>query len=169
MTPPTDPALDALAAGAIDTLDERALTQLAALYDTLDPVPGGLVDRIRFGITLDALHVEVAELQRSAALAGVRSDADLAQTVTFTSSTYTTMITITDQSADVVRVDGWIAPGERLLVELRTTADVLRVESDEDGRFALAQVPRGLAQLALRRLGADSTSDPLVVTPSIEL
>ena len=48
---------------------------MAQLYDTLDPVPSGLVDRIQFGITLDALHAEIAELQRSGDLVGVRAEA----------------------------------------------------------------------------------------------
>ena len=61
---------------------------MRAVYDALDPVPAGLVDRIQFGITLDALHAEIAELQRSGELLGVRGDSTAeAQTITFTSAT----------------------------------------------------------------------------------
>ncbi|MDQ1375478.1 MAG: hypothetical protein QOJ09_2816, partial [Actinomycetota bacterium] len=86
MTPPSrPPELAELAAGQIDAEDVRALGQVAAFFDTLDPVPAGLVDRIQFGITLDGLHAEIAELQRSDGLVGVRADETTeAQTITFT-------------------------------------------------------------------------------------
>src|SRR4051794_21157250 len=105
-------SLDDLAREPIDDVDVATLHAIAGIYSALDPVPGGLIDRIKFGLTLDALHVEIAELQRSSDLVGVRSEAtgDV-QTVTFTSGTLTTMITITPTSGDRVRIDGWIAPG----------------------------------------------------------
>jgi hypothetical protein len=159
--------LDELAAGTVDVEDVRTLRRLAALYDRLDPVPAGLVDRVNFGLTLDALHAEIADLQRSADLVGVRAaDASEAQTVTFTSSTFTTMITITQTAPDEVRIDGWVAPAERISVELRTGVGTHRTDTDDDGRFVLTSVPRGLAQLTLRPADPDLLT---VVTPSIEL
>ena len=56
--------LDELAAGEIDDIDIANLHRMAQLYELLDPVPAGLVERIQFGITLDALHAEIAELHR---------------------------------------------------------------------------------------------------------
>ncbi|MGH8862785.1 MAG: carboxypeptidase regulatory-like domain-containing protein [Jatrophihabitantaceae bacterium] len=168
MTPPSRPGLDQLALGEIDAIDVRVLNRMRGVYDTLDPVPSGLVERVQFGITLDALHAEVAELQRADDLLGVRSElGEQTQTVTFTSSAFTTMITITAMSADRVRIDGWIAPAGRMHVELRTQTGSHTVESDEDGRFALDEAPRGLAKLVLSRLGDDA--QPVVVTPTIEL
>jgi hypothetical protein len=168
MTPPSPrPSLDELAAGEIDDTDVRLLQQMAQVYDTLDPVPTGLIDRIQFGITLDALHAEIAELQRSGDLAGVRSDADTdVQTVTFTSASLSTMVTITPTAADRVRIDGWVAPGDGVLVELRIVHETLTTTADTDGRFVFDDVPRGLAQFTLR---APSGAQPPVVTPSIEL
>jgi hypothetical protein len=161
------PTLDELAAGALDEADLAALARLAEMYSALDPVPPRLVERIQFGITLDALHAEIAELQRSGDLAGVRSD-DLAQaqTVTFTSTSLTTMVTITPLDADQARVDGWVAPGAAMTVELRVVGGVLTTVCDEDGRFVFDAAPRGLAQFVIRSL--DPTAKP-VITPSIDL
>jgi hypothetical protein len=167
MTNFDESALDLLAAGDIDEQDARALQQMAALYDRLDPVPPALIDRIQFGITLDALHAEIAEVQRSGDLAGVRSgEATEAQTVTFTSANLTTMVTITPTGTDAVRVDGWIAPGAVVTVELRLVGSVMTTDSDDDGRFVFEDVPRGLAQFVIR--ASDPSVRP-VVTPSIDL
>ncbi|MDT4916931.1 MAG: hypothetical protein QOI15_3051 [Pseudonocardiales bacterium] len=167
MTDPRHPSLDELAAGAIDDTDDDVLRRTAAIFEALDPVPAGLVDRINFGLTLEALHAEVAELQRSANLAGVRGDAvSDVQTVTFTSSTLTTMISVTPASGDRVRVDGWIAPAGRISVELRAKAETRQTECDADGRFVFDDVPRGLAQFVLRPEGDEGRA---VVTPAIEI
>jgi hypothetical protein len=167
MTRRPQPDLDEMAAGAIDADDIRVLEHLAELYDRADPVPPTLVDRIQFDITLDALHAEVAELQRSGDLVGVRSTDSDVQTVTFTSTAFSTMITITTTSTDEVRIDGWVAPSELLSVELRTADATRHTDTDEDGRFVFAAVPRGLARFVLRR--PDHDDEPPVVTPSIEL
>lgn len=173
MTPPTPaqpplPDLDELARGVLDESDAQVLDELAGLYERLDPVPPGLIDRIQFGITLDALEAEIAELQRTSDLAGARSEgATAAQSVTFTSATFTTMVTITPTSSERVRVDGWVAPGAGVRVELRVVDGTLATTADEDGRFVLVDVPRGLAQFVLRPAG--TAPQPPVITPSIEL
>ena len=163
MTTPHD---SAPADGVLDAADARVLAAVADLYSTLDPLPAGLVERISFAITLDALEAEVAELSRSGDLAGVRS-AGSGQTVTFTSSSVTTMVTITGLSADRVRIDGWVVPGPRAAVQLRTSAGDHETEADADGRFVFADVPRGFGQFVIRPPGAAAT--PPVITPSIEL
>jgi hypothetical protein len=168
MTPTPRPSLEEFEVGDLDVTDLEILQRTAALYDALDPVPVGLVDRIQFGITLDALHAEIAELQRSSGLVGVRSEgATDAQTVTFTSPSLTTMITVTPGSAETARVDGWIAPGGGVFVELRTASGMLSTTADDDGRFAFEDVPRGVVQFVLRP--DPSTGQPPVVTPSVEL
>lgn len=162
------PSLDELAASPVDAEDARVLGRIAGLYDTLDPVPSGLVERIQFGITLDALHAEIAELQRGGDLVGVRSDElTEAQTITFTSPSLTTMITVTPTSADSVRIDGWITPGAGVTVELRTSAGTRTTTADEDGRFVLEDLPHGYAQFVIRP--PEGGGQPPVVTPSIEL
>lgn len=165
MTTPDERELDALAAGALDDFDEDALGRIAALYAKADPVPAGLVDRIAFGITLDALHAELAELERSPGLVGVRADEAVADTVTFTSASLTAMITVSASSVESARIDGWIAPSGVRMVELRTPTGTLQTESDEDGRFVLEGVSRGLIQFTFR----DSDGGHPVVTPALEI
>jgi hypothetical protein len=172
MTGNESASVDALAEGAIDTHDELVLRQIAALYDLADPVPAGLIERLQFGITLDALEAEIAQLQRmDPQLAGARSDgATEIQTVTFTSASLTTMITITPAGPERVRIDGWAAPGAGLLIELRIVADKRHTTADADGRFVFDDVPRGLAQFLLRVPAADGTdTQPPVITPSMEI
>lgn len=159
------PDLDQLAAAPIDDEDVRVLRQLAGVYEQLDPVPTGLVDRIQFGITLDALHAEIAQLVRSPALAGVRADETAANTVTFTSESMTAMMTITPTSPELARVDGWVTPGGERLVDLRTPAGTVRTRTDEDGRFVLDGVTRGLVQFTFRTPDGEHA----VVTPALEI
>lgn len=166
-----EPDLERLAAEPIDAVDERALRELAQLYALVDPVPPGLVERLQFGVTLEALHAEVARLHRhEPELTGVRSDdtePTEAQTITFTSDSISTMITITPAGPDTVRLDGWVAPGGGVVVELRTTGGRHSAAADANGRFVFEDVPRGLAQLLLRPPRPD-LGQP-VITPSIEL
>jgi hypothetical protein len=167
MTEPREPSLDQLAAGVIDEIDADILLRTAELFDALDPVPAGLIDRINFGLTLDALHAEIAELQRSASLAGVRAEVGSeVQTVTFSSACLTTAVTITPVAGDRARIDGWIEPGAGVEVELRTAEQTFSVTADEDGRFVFEDVPRGFAQFVLRRPGSGAAP---VVTPSIDI
>lgn len=173
MSTPSDPALDALASGALDDHDAELLHDAAALYERLDPVPGGLVDRIRFAITLDALHAEVAELQRSASLVGVRSEvgAETSETITFTSPSLTIMITVSGGSAGRVRIDGWVVGGTdattELSVEMRRPDGGSTTTTDAGGRFVFAEVERGLAQFVVR--APEWVARPPVITPSLEL
>jgi hypothetical protein len=168
MSTPHDADLEALAAAPVDAEDDRVLQRMAVLYTTLDPPPQGLVERITFGITLDALHAEIAELQRDGDLAGVRSEgATEAKTVTFTSASLSLMISISTISADRVRIDGWAAPGGGVEVELRSVDGTLLRTADQDGRFVFADVRRGLAQFTVRQPNGDPR--PPVITPSLEI
>ena len=166
--------LDELERGVVDDLDLLALATLRAIYEQGDPVPPGLVERVKFAITLDDLEAEVARLQRDSvpervARSELTSDDLLkARTVTFTSDTVTTMVTITPITADSVRLDGWAAPGAFLQIELRVGETRHHVVADEDGRFVFDDVTRGLAQLVLRPTEG-SGGEHAVITPAIEL
>jgi hypothetical protein len=167
MSEPQNQDVDRLAVGELDDVDARTLSAVADIYSERDPMPSGLVDRLKFGITLDALHAEIAELERGT-MAGVRSDnATEAQTITFTSASLSLMITISPTSVDQARIDGWVVPGVGAVVELRVVDGVLSETADADGRFVFDAVRRGFAQFIVRLPEEDSR--PPVITPSIEI
>lgn len=160
--------LDALASQPIDERDEAVLQRIANAYAAEDPVPDGLVDRLQFAITLDALHAEIAELQRMDGLVGARGEtaADV-QSVTFSSQSLTIMITVTPIGPDVVRIDGWAADAPGVSIELKTSQDRRQTVADDDGRFVFDDVPRGMAQFLVRH--SEGSGRPSVVTPSLEI
>jgi hypothetical protein len=157
-----------LAGQPLDPTDFAVLNSLRAYYDENDPVPDGLVERIQFELTLDALHAEVATLtQMDLAGAGVRSATEAVRTITFTSESLTTMVTLTPQPDDTVRVDGWAAPGAGIRVELLLPDGSRETHADDDGRFVFEDVPSGLAKFALHVPRGEELST--VLSPTIEL
>ena len=157
-----------LAAESLDADDFALLNSLRAYYDEHDPVPDGLVERIQFELTLDALQTEVATLtQLDLASAGTRSaSTESVRTITFTSESMTTMVTITPDGEGSVRIDGWAAPGAGIRVEILLTDGTRETYADDDGRFVFEQVPTGLVKFALHPADGESTT---VVSPTMEL
>ncbi len=153
----------------LDEKDYALLDALRALHAELDPVPAGLTDDIKFALTVQALHAEVAELTRlSADSALVRSvDYTRAETLTFTGGAFTTMVSIVGIGPDDVRIDGWVTGGP-VRIELRERSRTSSVEVDEEGRFAFEPVSRGMVQFVLYPLD-EATGGKPVITPSIEV
>jgi hypothetical protein len=77
------------------------------------------------------------------------------------------MVTITPSSADRARIDGWVAPGGGVSVELRSAAGVTSVTADADGRFVFDDVERGLVRFLVRP--PEGVAQQPVLTPSIEI
>lgn len=159
-----------LAGAELDGSDEALLAAIADLYGDADPVPDGLVERIQFEITLDALRAEVATLtQLDLTVSGARSaSTEAARTITFSAESVTTMVTITRQPDGVVRVDGWAVPGSGVGVEVLLADGSRRTDADEDGRFVFDGLPTGLAKLAVHTVDA-AGAPHTVVSPTIEL
>ena len=68
------------------------------------------------------------------------------------------------------RLDGWLAPGAALRVELRTGTTRRDTVASADGRFAFSDVPAGLVQLVIHPTdGATVALARPVVTPAIQL
>jgi len=143
----------------LDGIDKRILASLATLYDTVDPVPPELVDRIDFALAVAELEADIAELTRGE-LVGVRSEET--DSVTFTSGSLSLMVT-TVRSAHHVRIDGWVtSPGAE--VEVVGEGVTRTVMADETGRFSVDEIPRGRVHFVVRREGYRP-----VITPSMEI
>lgn len=152
----------------LDDIDATILADLRQLYDTADPMPCGLADRVQFALALEDVDVEVARLaQRYAVPAGARSAGET-RTVTFDSDSLTVMVSISADEDDTLRLDGWLAPPAPHRVELRTEGGQLVAEADAEGRFALERVPHGMAQLVVHPDPASGNATA-VVTPSVVL
>lgn len=158
-----------LAGQSLDNSDLAVLNAIRAMYDEADPVPSGLVERIQFEITLDALEAELATLmQLDLADAGARgTSTEAVRTITFTSESLTTMVTLTPQPGGTVRVDGWAAPGAGIRVEVLLPGGPRETRADEDGRFVFEGLPSGLAKFALHVETANGSST--VMSPTVEL
>ena len=109
----------------LDAVDAAILGDLADIFRATDPVPAGLVDDIKFALTVQALHAEVAELQRMGAESVlVRSEYTKTQTLTFSAERLSVMVTLSPVSERAVRIDGWITGHEgELTIEVRGPND----------------------------------------------
>jgi len=156
---------------SMDDVDLELLDGIREVFEASDPMPVDLPERIRFRLALRGLEIEVARLvaednQPSLAVRG----AELSRTITFDSDSLTIMIRIDPNLDGTARVDGWLAPPQRREIEMKTTAESLSVASDEQGRFAFASVPRGMAQLVVRSAESEqSGTGRSVVTPALIL
>lgn len=155
-----------LAAQPLDTTDATVIEVVREVHETLDPMPGDLLDRIKFAMSVASLEAQVAEIVSESTMASVRgTDYDRADTVTFASDGLSVMVTIEHSGAARADVAGWASEG-RLEVELRERGRTRTTVADEDGRFAFAGVERGLVNFVLRRPDRDA---PPIITPAIEI
>lgn len=156
----------------LDDVDASNLARLAEMYDAVDRVPDGLVDRIKFGLALEEVFAEVAQVSRLAddamAVRGESTSATRTETMTFSAEALTAMVTLTRVGRDRLRLDGWIAPGATMSVRLRMQGERRQTVSDETGRFSFDNLPDGFAQLSFHPTAPDR-SDASVVTPLFEL
>jgi hypothetical protein len=165
---PREESWESLANEPLDAYDAGVLYRINQLYEHLDPVPEDLVERLQFAISLDALEVELAELQLgSGELLAARAESTSAvKTLTFTSDSLTTTVNISSDGPDRVRIDGWIAPGGASMVELHQGSQVRQIPADEDGRFVFTDVEHALTRFLIR---PESTDALPVATPAVEI
>jgi len=159
---------------AIDARDIANLGHVRDLFGHADPVPSDLAERVKFAITVHALHAEVAELMDSALLTTRGAEATVEPTptesVTFTAASLSLMVSAgpmdSDELEDRVRVDGWVTtPGAR--VEAVTAEGSSSVISDANGRFVLDDLPHGPVHFVVTDPGNDDTRP--VITPTIQI
>ena len=166
MTPP-EPGRLPSADEPLDDADFGVLDDIRGLFESADPMPADLPERIRFGLALRDLEVEVARLAEEDQLAVAARGSEQSRTITFDSDSLTIMIRIDANLDGTVRVDGWLAPPQRRQVEIKTAAEPLTVASDAQGRFAFARVPSGMAQLIVHSPEPSSGDTRSVVTPAL--
>ncbi|GAB3888408.1 carboxypeptidase-like regulatory domain-containing protein [Terrabacter terrigena] len=162
---------------AIDARDLDNLGHVRDLFAHADPVPSDLAERVKFAITVHALHAEVAELMDSALLTTRGGETKVEPTptesVTFTAASVSLMVSAspsdaadTDDAADRVRVDGWVTtPGAQ--VEAVTNEGSRTAVSDANGRFVLDDLPHGPVHFVVTDPGNDETRP--VITPTIQI
>jgi len=162
--------LEHLAGQQLDETDEELLAELARIYDLVDPAPAGLVERVGFTLTLAHMEMELARIvSDSFEAVGARGE-ERARTVTFAAESIAVMVTITPVSVGRYRLDGWLAPGGRMRIELRQARGVGATQADDDGRFEFDRVPAGLAQLVFHPTeGGEARLLNPVVTPAIDV
>jgi hypothetical protein len=169
MTPP-GPARLPSADDPLDDADFGLLDGIRELFQATDPMPADLPERIRFSLALRDLEIEMARLADEDQPAVAARGAEQSRTITFDSDSLTIMIRIDANRDGTARVDGWLAPPRRRDIELKTAADSLTVTSDEQGRFAFARVPRGMAQLIVAPTDrGPASAGRSVVTPALIL
>jgi len=156
---------DADCSGApLSDLDAAILAGVRHLWETLDPMPAGLVEQIQFAIDLDNIDVEVSRLTELRELAAARTD-ELTRLVTFSSDSLSIMITIEPRVDGTARLDGWLTPGACHEIELRSPAKPMSTSSDDAGRFSLDSVPTGIVQLIVHLAG----NARRIITPTMEI
>jgi hypothetical protein len=159
-----------LAAQPLDDTDAAMLREVRALFETTDPVPADLAERVHFALALDAMFDEVARMTRvplDAMAARGDAAATRTETITFSAERLTAMVTVNRLGAGRLRMDGWLAPPEPLRVSLRMKGrDDRDVGADDQGRFSFDDLEEGFAQL--RIFPADHPDDA-VVTPLFQL
>lgn len=156
----------------LDDHDSVLLTEVAATYDDVDPVPADLVDRVRFALALDEVFDEVAQITRvpvdAAAVRGDLADAVCTDTLTFAAAHLTAMVTVTRSGSGRVRVDGWVSPVGERRVTVRMQGSALETHADAGGRFVVDDLREGFAQLVFHPR-QDEAAEGLVVTPLFKL
>jgi hypothetical protein len=154
--------------GPLDDFDLGLLDDIQELFEAVDPMPADLPVRMLFSLSLRDLEVEVARLAEEDLAASGARGAEQSRTITFDSESLTIMIRVDANKDGTVRIDGWLAPAQAREVDLKTAGEPLSVSSDPGGRFAFARVPRGEAQLIVRRAEpGPGGAGPSVVTPAL--
>ncbi len=149
--------------------DDALLRRLKTMWEAADPVPPGLADRVVFALQLENLEYELLRLRYTEEPVGARSGSTV-ETVTFGSDHLSVMLMLPRTEDPDRRLDGWIAPGAALRVELRTGSSGRETVATPDGRFAFSEVPSGLVQLVIHpTAGATVTLTKPVVTPAIQI
>jgi len=134
--------------------DAALFARLRGVWQEVDPVPAGLVDRMVAAVAVEDLTREYAllTLVEASDLAAVRSATDTA-TLQFSDGSTTVLLHVSEDEDGSHRVDGWV-DAAALAIRLEHRGIELSAEAD-NGRFAFEGVARGVARLRIVVRGTD--------------
>jgi hypothetical protein len=138
--------------GPLDDTDLTILDEVAEAYSSADPMPDGLIDRIRFAVALEEVNAEVLQLIEESELT-TSARGERGRIFTFSSAILTVMIRVIGITDDTVRIDGWLAPPAAHRITLRSPQARVERTADDEGRFVFEQTSGGLAQLIVKIAG----------------
>ena len=128
--------------------DAALFAQLRAVWEDVDPVPAGLVDRMVAVVAVEDLTREYALLTLvESAPAAVRGETDTA-TLQFSDGTTSVMLHVTSTAEGGRRVDGWV-DATALAIRLVQSEREWETEPGEHGRFAFAEVSPGVSRIRM--------------------
>ena len=159
--------------------DAGLLAAIREIFESVDPMPSDLPERIRFSLALRNLDAEVARFASATdGLALAARGPEESRTITFDSDSLTIMIRVDANLDGTVRVDGWLAPPQSRDVEMQMAQGSLSVRADDAGRFVFPGVPRGTARVVVHSARASAGGEQLdghrravrsVITPALVL
>ncbi len=153
--------------------DAQLWRDLATMWESLDPMPPELVERVLVALATDDLDGEYELLhlvERSERLAGARGASE-ALTISFSGASFSLLLRVSGLGTAFRRVDGWVTPAHRMRVTVRQQDRTWQADVDESGRFELPRVPGGLSRFWLfgRQAAASNEEQELFATPAFEL
>lgn len=149
--------------------DAALFARMRRLWETVDPVPVDLVDRMVAAVAVEDLSREYAllTLVETAELAAVRSDTDTL-TLQFSDGKTSILLHVSQTDTGGRRVDGWVdAPA--LAVRLAQGDREWSADPGESGRFAFEDVPAGMSRLRLVVRDEGDTGMREFMTPQFEV
>jgi hypothetical protein len=146
--------------------DARMFARLRSLWNDVDPVPAGLIDRMVATVAADGLNREYALLTLvEGQLGAVRGESD-ALTLQFSDGSTSILLHVTTTASGRRRVDGWVdtAAAEIVLTQGERSRST---SPEETGRFVFDDVPPGLTRVRLTTVIGDESRT--LSTPQFEL
>lgn len=154
-------------AGGATPSDFALLDALARMWESHDPPPADLADRMVLAVQVEQLHADLLELESSWAEPVGARGVSPAHTLTFSNDDVSLLVTVAVGADGRRRLDGWVAPAAGGTVEARRAdAAPRQADVDENGRFVLDGLPGGLVQLLYRPADGDQGA---VVSPPVRL
>lgn len=134
--------------------DAALFARMRRMWEDVDPMPAGLVDRMVAAVAVEDLSREYALLTLvEGTLAPVRGETDTA-TLQFSDGTTSVLLHVTATEDGGRRVDGWV-DAAALAIRLIQGDREWSAEPGEHGRFAFDEVTPGVARLRLVVKDAD--------------